>query len=249
MKMSRLLWAALLALLLFVYIVFSAPARLLHLVVPPDQLLMQGLSGTVWRGRASSVQLRLPQGFLHLGALQWSLHPLSLLTLAPHLTVRSDWGNQTFAGELILRGQRDLDVIDFEGQLDADLLRHFAPVALDGTFNLQLAEMKLRNGLPYSTDGRLTWQNGAWQSPQGLVALGAYALDFQQTAGEALRGEVNTLSGPLEASGSLELMDRHYEVKLLMGGEEELDPQLQNMLPLIASQEGEDYRINVEGDF
>ena len=247
--MSRLLWAALLALLLFAYIVVSAPARLLHLVVPSGQLLMQGLSGTVWQGTASSVQLRLPQGYLHLGTVQWSLHPLSLLTLAPHLTVRSDWGSQTFEGELILRGQRDLDVIDFEGQLAADLLRHFAPVALYGTFNLQLTELKLRNGLPYSTEGRLIWQNGAWQSPQGLVALGAYALDFQQPAGEALRGEVNTLSGPLEASGSLELINRHYEVKLLMGAEEELDSQLQNMLPLIASQEGEDYRINVEGDF
>jgi general secretion pathway protein N len=249
MKMSRLVWAAFLALLLFVYIVVSAPARLLHLVVPSSQLLMQGLSGTVWRGSASSVQLRLPQGYLHLGALQWSLHPLSLLALAPHLTVRSDWGSQTFAGELILRGQRDLDVIDFEGHLAADLLRHFAPVALGGRFNLQLAELKLRNGLPYSTQGRLIWQHGAWQSPRGLVALGTYALDLQQPAGEALRGEVNTLSGPLQASGSLELMDKHYEVELLMGAEEELDPQLQNMLPLIASPEGEDYRISVEGDF
>lgn len=249
MKMSRLLWAALLAMLLFVYLVVSAPARLLHLVVPGEQLLMQGMTGTVWHGSASSVQLRLPQGFLHLGAVQWSLQPLSLLLLAPHLTLRSDWGNQTLAGELVLRGRRDLDVLGLEGQVAADLLRHFAPVALDGMFNLQLAELQLRNGLLYSTEGRLVWQGAGWKSPRGLVPLGTYALDFQQSPGEALRGQVITLSGPLQASGDLKLQDRHYEVDILLGSEESLDPQLQDMLSLIAAGEGADYRIYVEGDF
>jgi general secretion pathway protein N len=249
MKMSRLLWAAVPALLLFVHLVVSAPARLLNLVVPGGQLLMHGVEGTVWNGSASSVQLRLSQGYLHLGAVQWSLQPLSLFILAPRLTLRSDWGNQTFAGDLVFRGQRDLGVLDFEGQVAADLLRHFAPVALDGTFNLQLADLQLRNGLPYSAQGRLVWQGGGWRSPRGLVPLGSYALEFQQPPGEALRGRVITLSGALEASGSVELQDRHYAVDILVGGEESLDPQLQQMLPLIAAPEGEAYRISVEGDF
>ena len=62
MKMTRLLWAVLLVLFLFVLLIVSAPARLLSVVVPGDQLLMGGLTGTVWRGSADSVQLKLPQG-------------------------------------------------------------------------------------------------------------------------------------------------------------------------------------------
>ena len=249
MKKSRLLWAALSVLLLFVHLVVSTPARLMNLLVPGGQLLMHGLAGTVWNGRAASVQVRLSQGYLHLGAVQWSLHPLSLFMLAPRLTLRSDWGNQTFAGELVFRGQRDLDVLDFEGQVAADLLRHFAPVALDGTFNLHLAELQLRNGLPYSAQGRLVWHDGSWLSPRGPVPLGTYTLDFQQSPREALLGEVSTLSGALEAYGNVELHDRRYEVDILVGAEESLDPQLQQMLPLIAAPEGDDYRISVEGDF
>ena len=249
MSKSRLVWVAVLALLLFVNLVVSAPARLLRLALPGEQLLMQDLAGTVWHGSASSVLLRLPQGHLQLGTVQWSLRPLSLLLLAPHLTVHTEWGNQTLAGELVLRGQRDLDVFNLEGQTAADLLGRFAPVALDGMFILQLEKLQLRDGLPYSTAGRLVWQDGGWQSPQGLVSLGSYAMDVKQAPGEALQGQVITLAGPLQASGTVQLQSREYEVDILLGSEGGLDAQLQQMLSLIAVAEGAGYRIGVQGDF
>ena len=40
-----------------------------------------------------------------------------------------------------------------------------------------------------------------------------------------------------------------HTVDILMGSEEELDPQLQQMLSLIAAPEGADYRVGVSGDF
>ena len=49
--------------------------------------------------------------------------------------------------------------------------------------------------------------------------------------------------------GNVELHDRRYEVDILVGAEESLDPQFQQMLPLVAAPEGDDYRISVEGDF
>ena len=42
-------------------------------LVPGEQLQLHGLTGTVWRGSASSVLLRLPQGYLQLGAVHWAL--------------------------------------------------------------------------------------------------------------------------------------------------------------------------------
>jgi len=195
------------------------------------------------------VLLRLPQGYLQLGTVHWSLQPLSLLLLAPQLTLRSEWGNQTLTGELVLRGQRDLDVFNLEGQLAADLLSRFAPVALDGMFTLQLEKLQLRDGLPYSTAGRLVWQDGGWRSPRGLVPLGSYAMDVQQAPGEALEGQVITLSGPLRANGTVQLQARHYEVDILLSSEGSMDEQLQQMLSLIAVAEDAGYRIGVKGDF
>lgn len=249
MRNFRLAGAVVLILLFVAALVVTAPARLLYLAVPGDQLLLRGLSGTVWHGSASGVLLRMPQGYLQLGAVQWSLKPLSLLLLSPHLSLRSEWGSQTLTGELVLRGQRDLDVLDLDANVAATLLGHFAPVAVDGMFNLQVGHLKLRNGLPYSAKGRLVWKEGGWRSPQGPVPLGTFALDFEQAPGDALQGNVITLSGPLQASGTVLLRERHYEVDILIGSEQPLDAQLRNMLALISVPEGAGFRVGMKGDF
>lgn len=249
MKNFRLIGAAALFLLLGASLVLTAPASLLYRVVPGDQLLLRGLAGTVWLGSASGVMLRLPQGYLQLGAVQWWLRPLSLLTLSPHISLRSEWGNQTLAGEITLRGQRDLDVRKLDANMAATLLGHFAPVAVDGMFHLQVEHLQLRDGLPYSAQGRLVWMDAGWRSPQGLVPLGTYALDFEQAPGETLQGKVTTLSGPVQAEGTVQLRERHYEVDILLGGEQPLDLQLSRMLSLIAVPEEAAFRIGMKGDF
>lgn len=249
MRLSHLVGATALAVLLVVNVVATAPARLLQRVVPNDQLMLRGLSGTVWNGQASGVLLHLPQGYLQLGAVQWSLRPLSLLLLAPHLSVHSAWGNQVLDGELILRGRRDLDVRNLQASASASLLSHFAPVAVDGMFNLQIEKLQLRDGLPYSAQGRLVWQDGSWRSPHGPVPLGSYGMDFKQKPGEAFDGQVITLSGPLQANGSVQLQQRHYAVDIVLSPEQSLDAQLQQMLSLIAAPEGNGFHLSLTGDF
>ncbi len=246
--MTRLAAAAALVLLLFAALLTSAPARLLYLVVPEELVVLRGLSGTVWDGSASGVLLRLPQGYFQLGLVDWSLHPLSLLTLSPHLSLSSRWGKQTIAGDVILRGPQDMDLIDLEVQVAANLLGRFAPVAVDGLFSLQAQALQLRDGLPYSGKGRLVWQDAGWSSPRGLVPLGSYAMDFEQPDDGAVDGEIITLSGPLQATGSLQLQQRHYAVDVQLRSDTALDQQVTQMLSLIAQPDGADFRLALEGD-
>ena len=56
-----------------------------------------------------------------------------------------------------------------------------------------------------------------------------------------------TLSGPVDAAGSLQLSGRDYRVDILVGSAEALDNQLRQALSLVASPEGERYRVNLEG--
>ena len=246
--MSRAALAAGLVLLLCLSLVLSAPARLLGALLPPDRVLLQGLEGTVWRGSASRALVRAPTGYLHLGAVQWSLHPLSLLLLAPSVDLESSWGAQALAGELVWRGAGDLDLRRFEASVSADLLRQFAPVSLAGTLSLQLQELLLRDGLPSRGAGRLVWQNGAWPTAQGVLPLGTYALDFRKEPEGALTGQVITLSGPVEATGAVELRERAYLLDILVSGQGLQDPQLQQALGLIAQPVGQGYRIKLEGE-
>lgn len=248
MTKLRLAWAVTLVLVLLLGLAMSAPARLLSLVVPGDRISLQGLAGTVWQGSASRCVLRLPQGMVHLGKVRWSLDPLSLFTLTPRLTLRSEWGSQTIAGDVALRGARDLDVADFEARVSADLLRQVLPVAVAGSFSVQVAEFALRDGLPDSGSGRVVWQDAAWRSPQGPVPLGSYAVDFEQFSGQPLLGEVITLAGPMQANGSAQLEARSYRVDVLVTSEIGIDRPLENALSLMAAPEGDGYRILLEGD-
>jgi general secretion pathway protein N len=247
--MSRIAWGLVLALLLCVSLVVSAPARLLNLVLPSEQVLMQGFGGTLWRGNASRALVRVGPGYLHLGAVHWSLDPLSLLLLAPRLTLSSVWGNQVISGDLVLRGAQNVDLYEFEAVVAADLLRQFAPVALTGTLSAQLDKLQLRDGLPYSGVGRLVWQNGGWQSPGGILPLGTYALDFHQAPQELLQARVITVAGQVEASGTVELQSRDYRVDILVSSQVAMDAQLEQALSLIAAPEPEGYRVVLNGEF
>ena len=246
--MSRFTWVIALAVLLLVSLVVSAPARLLGLFIPGQQVLIQGYSGTVWRGSASRALVQTGPGYLHLGAVQWSLDPVSLLLLAPRLTLNSAWGDQLIAGEVVLRGQRDIDLHEFEAAVSADLLRQFVPVALTGTLSAQVQDLQLRDGLPHSGAGRLVWQNGGWQSPQGLMPLGTYALDFQQAPGDLLQAQVVTVSGPLDASGTAQLQGKNYAVDVQISSQLPMDARLEQALSLIAAPESGGYRVKLDGD-
>jgi len=249
MRASYFAWGIALALVLALSLIVNAPARLLGLVVPSEQVLLQGLAGTLWQGSASRCLLQLPQGYLHLGAVRWSLHPLSLVRFAPRLTLSSEWGEQVVGGDVVLRGASGVDLMDFEARASADLVRQFAPLAVDGRISAQLGHLLLRDGLPYAGEGRLVWENGGFQSPQGRVALGTYALDFLQEAGGPLRGQVLTLAGNLEAQGDVELRGRAYSIDLLLGGAATRDAQLKDALALMAAPEGDGYRISLDGEF
>jgi hypothetical protein len=247
--MSRTLGILALALLLLVCLVASAPARLLGLVLPAGQVVLQGFSGTLWRGSASRCQLRVGPGYLQMGAVQWQLQPASLLLFSPRVRINSRWGSQTLAAEVVWQGQQDIDLYQLDANFPADLVRQFVPVALAGTLSLQVEQLLLRAGLPVEAAGRLVWQNGVWLAPAGPMQLGSYALDFSQDRDGPLSGDVLTLSGPVEASGAVQLAGRKYDVDIGVAGQNGLDPRLQQALSLIARPEGQAYRIKLDGEF
>lgn len=247
--LSRIGIGAILIVVLAAALLSAAPARLLALVLPADQVSLQGLDGTVWQGSASRCVLQLPQGNLHLGAIRWSLSPLSLLRLAPQVTLNSQWGAQRINGELVLRGARDVDVRQLEMEVAAQLVQRFAPLAIDGNVSLQVQQLSVRDGLPASANGRMVWQDGGFRSPRGRVPLGTYALQFEQPPGEALRGQVITLAGDLQAEGEVALSGRQYRIDVLVSSAGEFDPQLKQALSLMATPEGPNYRLRLEAGF
>lgn len=237
-----------LALVMLIAIISLAPARLLALVLPGDQVLLQGYQGTLWRGGASRALVQVGGGYLHLGAVRWRLYPLSLLLLSPRLDLESKWGAQLISGELVVRGDRDFELRELNANIAADLVRQYAPISLDGRLSAQFSSLELRDGLPYAASGRVVWQEAAWQSPSGMRPLGSYALQVEQPPGEQLAAEVLTLSGPVQAEGAVLLQAKTYQLDVMVGSDTAMDPQLKQALSLLAKPEAGGYRVKMNGE-
>lgn len=244
---KRLFPALLLGLVLLCVLVVSAPARLLPLFVSGGQVALQGLGGTLWNGNASRAMLATDAGYLHLGRVEWRLKPLSLLWLSPTLAIDATWGGQHLRGELRRSPAGNLRLRDAEGNIGAVLLSEFLPVRLDGELSVQLQELLLREGLPQRLTGRLVWQGAGWQSPRGMRPLGSYAVDIETLEDDRIVGQVVTLSGEVNAEGELRWREGEYAVDVLLRGTGLQDPQLRQALQLMASPEGEGFRVRLDG--
>lgn len=208
---------------------------------------MQGYSGTVWRGKANRALLSTAAGYIHLGRISWSLSPLSLLALSPALTIESSWGRQHVNTGLRITGRKSLELTDLDAMVSVQLLRKFLPLSVAGDFSIQAQELRIENGLPSRARGRMVWQNAAWESAQGLMPLGSYAVDFQQLPGGPLQGDIITLAGSVRASGSAQLLGKDYNLDILISSDAGLGGQLEQALSLIAQPVPEGRRIKFDG--
>ncbi len=247
----RLRLGLVLAGILLLTLIITAPARLLGLVLPSDKLVLQGLHGSVWSGSAARCLVAAGHGYVHLGKVSWELSPLSLLIFSPRLTFESHWGNQDISAQLSLRDTANFDLRDLDATISSRLLRQFTPLMVGGDFSIQFANLTVRDGLAAAVEGRVLWRNAALLSPQGPRPLGSYAIDLRQEEGQALSGEVVTVAGPVNVVGDIALAGERYEVDLMLDSEAELDTQLDEALTLFAQPLGDantaTYRIQMNG--
>ncbi|MFT7286072.1 MAG: hypothetical protein ACI87W_000176 [Halieaceae bacterium] len=230
----------------------TVPARFVNRLVDQDTVHLSGLSGSLWRGRAARAVLSTSRGPVHLGELRWRVSPLSLLTFAPRIALRTEWGMQRVrlvarprSGQLLLR--------DVDASFNAALLQQLLPITVAGRLELQFEELRLAQNLLIEARGQLVWREAAWRSASGLNRLGSYALlvttgavsdsdDTQISAG------IETLAGPVRAEGSAVLRGRRYFIDANIDAQGGLHPELERALALIASPAQSGYLLRLDGD-
>ena len=194
-----------------VFTIALVPASVLTRWLPPGVAVV-GLDGTIWSGRASSVNL---QG-RDLGAASWSCRPWPLLVFewSCRVTLQPS-GGQVSAS---LSGDFDANEIvarELTGSLPIAFLEGIVtPAGWTGRLDLEVARARIANGLPQDAEGKLFVRALKAPGPSGAL-LG----DFELTIGEGavgtgtLTGRLNDLGGPLRVRGTIELKrDRSYFV-------------------------------------
>ncbi len=230
----------LIGVLVFVWtLLLNAPAGTLYAWFAPKASAVQlyGLEGSLEQGKVQTLGIN---GRPLLQNLRWDFQPwwLPLLRASFHV----DGGSQ----ELSLKGRVALVFggINIGGAQGAGGVKALAAVAgfpfvpVDGQARFDIDSLKLRQGFPTAVSGTVELHSLAFTLGKDPMPLGDFkaTLSTQPPAAgtsgnDSIKVVIETLSGPLDASGEVHLQaDRSYDYDLQVKAKDNADPNLRNML-------------------
>lgn len=167
--------------------------------------------GTVWTGRVASVEYRA----WNIGAVEWSLRPLSLLALAVAADVRLERSGQgPMSASVRATTDGRVDIRDLQGGITlTDLSRaKLMPANIaTGDVILNLQRLGLLDGRPMAAEGRIGLANLQSALLPG-VALGNYEGEIE-TTDAGIIASFRELEAPLRVTGQAQLgQDGRYTV-------------------------------------
>ena len=190
---------------------------------------LQGVSGSVWQGRAE----QLVAFDVALGPLAWTVERSSTLQGSPRGRLELQGGEVRAAGNFSRSGAV-LRLSDIRANLPAALLApalDIPALGLVGRIDLQASAAELRDGLLHSAQGRVEWRD-LGVTGAASVRLPGVGIDFAPAADGAIVAEVADLGGPLAIAGEVRLKDGHFlsETRLNL---RQPDPQIEEALKFI----------------
>ncbi len=221
--------------------VTTLPASVVVRWFAPEGVHFDGVSGTIWDGRAQVLRWNETQ----LGRVEWDLHALPLLAArlsADMSLTRIDGFART---RLSVMPARRLRFTDLTASLPLSVLpANILAGGWAGTLNLKFAQLALHEGWPVAASGHVEVLQirGPARSPRDL---GSFEIIFPQdepdAAGSSLTGALADLGGPLDVTGSLQLLaDRSYVVEGLIATRADAPADIGQMLQFLgpADQQG-----------
>ncbi len=234
--MKKIVLALLFTLLLFaVFMVARMPAQFALQYMPPQSpVALQGVSGTVWHGKAQNI---VYQGS-SLGALEWKVHPLSLLLakLNTDFTLKGD--GITAVGNASVNKEQDIDLENLRILADAEAIPLPPSAQLvtpAGKVNANFDAIEVRGGKVMSAEGTVKWKPARITAP-AEYDLGELNLKVSGKDGR-LKGILSSKNSPLNTNGSLNLEPNGMlKTNIKLSPHAGTPPELRDMLPMAGRQ-------------
>lgn len=242
---DRRLIAVSAAALFLVLLIARLPASIATALLPPT-VIATNPSGTLWRGNAAHVQVKMSGQWFALGRVEWALQPLGVF-FGDAVILRSSWGSQKLDIGAGIGLNGDVTVSDAFIRADISWVRNLLPLFIAGDLNADIETLRLSaSGTPVFISGRVVWEDAAWQAVGGDVSLGTYAVDIA-TDDQGISGKIVTLKGALELEGEFTLQGNRYSVTADLSGAAARNEAFQQAIALMAVPTESGYRIDLSG--
>jgi general secretion pathway protein N len=236
MLRSKPVWIVSAILVFLIWLIATVPARLVlaHVSNAVPAVYAEGVSGTIWSGKAARMSLSAP-GYTHeLGETQWQLHPWSLLAgkLSVSLNARNGRDQVTSDASLSLGGR--VSLANTELSLPASIVRSWYPVParIDGLLSLQLKSLSVSKAVIDELDGALTWQDAQVDFSGAPVKLGSLLAKLSMGDKGACKVELSDLGGPLGVVGQVVVTqaEQKWVADVALTPKAGFDPTVANMM-------------------
>ncbi|MCG9597748.1 type II secretion system protein N [Vibrio sp. Isolate25] len=228
------------------------PAQVVLSYAPlPQQLVINGVSGTVWEGRAASVIWQKQK----LGALHWQLAPLKLLTGKAEAQVRFGRGSdmQITGRGIVGYSTSGPYAENLIASLPVEKILEFTPpmpIPVELTGQVELSIKSMVYALPYCQmgEGSLVWNTDKVVTPLDELYVGSVVVDFScQDSLITLKGAQNSEQVSSAAEVVLEA-NRNYQASAWFKPEGKFPSSLAEQLKWLPSPDGEGrYQFTYQG--
>jgi general secretion pathway protein N len=200
-------WVLVVVVLTAVFAITQIPASwAAYFMTQGNTLALSGVTGTAWSGQARMSSIEIDNQHYSLGALQWQLRPMTLLTLRPCADVDARLEGQQIEGRACAGLSGRLDVTDASIDAPASLVQAGVPVPVQGQLSANLQTLKMKNQKLSELRGNLSWTNARVQVEGTWASLGSFAAEATyDPEQDALVADVFELDGPIDLDAEVRL--------------------------------------------
>jgi general secretion pathway protein N len=219
-------------------LVFSFPARVAYNWFAPPDIVLTGISGSVWAGSAVE---GLAAG-AYIQDISWKLKPASFLTGKLAFATSSKPASGSLTTDVAVSLDGSLTMSNISGRVPLDLVHPaLQQNGISGDVSLNFESLIIRNGVPVKADGNIIISN-LFAPNLSSAQLGDYKAEFQATT-DAVIANVEDLSGVLDVSGTLTLSpDRTYQLIGEVATRPDAPPSITQQLQFLGSADERGFR-------
>lgn len=237
--MKKRYWISLLVLLFVALVVKAMPAQfVLGLTKPP--VLMDGVSGTIWKGKAGNVVLPYQGSFFSLGKVEWQLNPFSLLLLKPCAKINAELEAQEINGNVCASAGGDIVLKNTTVSIPARAAEIWAPVSIEGEIFLNIEELDYADNTVKSLTGDGSWNQARYHNSQAWMSLGQIAFELKENDKGGIHAKVFDIEGPmkLDLNSNFSIAGA-YDIRGDIELRQNAPQEISQMLSIIAQQKGQ----------
>jgi general secretion pathway protein N len=234
----------------FVFLIATVPAApVLGLFKDHIPVTVSNVSGTLWSGRASSVNTR---NNLTLKNVEWSFLPSHLLLASAAISVNAEFNNNPLHTRLSTGIGGNLSVDDLDMKLDAADVATLVSLPLgelSGIFQLHIDNAYIEPGLVPRVNGTLDWKQASVTIAES-ADLGTVSVLINENDESPLSASISNKGGHLALKGTFTTSAQgDYSLQLSMKPNATASSNLSSSIAMFAKKQSNgEFILNNKGN-